>query len=56
MNYAITSVQLINIIDTDCLFIDLRDQYGVTQVVVSGDEEKVDLDEKTNNVNKCYCY
>ena len=25
------------------LFIDLRDQYGVTQVVVSGDEEKVDF-------------
>ncbi len=28
------------------LFIDLRDQYGVTQVVVSGDEEKVDLASK----------
>lgn len=25
------------------LFIDLRDQYGITQVVVSGDEEKVDF-------------
>ncbi len=25
------------------LFIDLRDQYGVTQVVVSGDEDKVDF-------------
>ncbi len=25
------------------LFIDLRDQYGMTQVVVSGDEEKVDF-------------
>ena len=25
------------------LFIDLRDQYGVTQVVVSGDEKKVDF-------------
>ena len=25
------------------IFIDLRDQYGVTQVVVSGDEEKVDF-------------
>ncbi len=28
------------------LFIDLRDQYGVTQVVVSGDEEKVDFASK----------
>ena len=25
------------------LFIDLRDQYGITQVVISGDEEKVDF-------------
>ena len=25
------------------LFIDLRDQYGITQVVVSGDEDKVDF-------------
>ena len=28
------------------LFIDLRDQYGITQVVVSGDEEKVDFASK----------
>ena len=28
------------------LFIDLRDQYGVTQVVVSGDEEKVEFASK----------
>ena len=28
------------------LFIDLRDGYGITQVVVSGDEEKVDIDSK----------
>ncbi len=28
------------------LFIDLRDQYGVTQVVVSGDEKKVDFASK----------
>ena len=27
-------------------FIDLRDQYGITQVVVSGDEEKVDFASK----------
>ena len=25
------------------LFIDLRDQYGITQIVVSGDEKKVDF-------------
>ena len=25
------------------LFIDLRDQYGITQVVVSGDEERVNF-------------
>ncbi len=28
------------------LFIDLRDQYGITQVVISGDEEKVDFASK----------
>ena len=28
------------------LFIDLRDGYGITQVVVSGDEEKVDFASK----------
>jgi len=28
------------------LFIDLRDAYGVTQVVISGDEEKVDFSSK----------
>ena len=28
------------------IFIDLRDQYGVTQVVVSGDEKKVDFASK----------
>ena len=28
------------------LFIDLRDQYGVTQVVISGDEQKVDFASK----------
>ena len=28
------------------LFIDLRDQYGITQVVVSGNEEKVDFASK----------
>lgn len=28
------------------LFIDLRDSYGITQVVVSGDEEKVDFASK----------
>lgn len=28
------------------LFIDLRDQYGITQVVVSGDGEKVDFASK----------
>ncbi len=28
------------------LFIDLRDQYGITQVVVSGDEQKVDFASK----------
>lgn len=28
------------------LFIDLRDQYGITQVVVSGDEAKVDFASK----------
>lgn len=28
------------------LFIDLRDQFGITQIVVSGDEEKVDFASK----------
>ena len=31
MNYAITSIQLINVIDTDSLFIDLRDPYLFNQ-------------------------
>ena len=42
------SIKLAGWVDTirdlgGVLFIDLRDQYGITQVVVSGDEEKVDL-------------
>lgn len=28
------------------LFIDLRDQYGITQIVISGDDEKVEFASK----------